>query len=142
MKDSYIVSSDKKQLNIDVIHHFLCFHSYWAKGITKEIVQKSIDHSALCFGVYKVSDDQLEQIGFARVISDLSTFAYLADVFILPDYRGIGLSKKLIKNIIEHPELNHIRRAMLATKDAHQLYEKFGFKQISDTNLFMELKKN
>lgn len=138
-----MISSDKEQLDIEVIHNFLCFNSYWAKGISKEIVQKSIDNSALCFGVYKKSKSSQirEQIGFARVISDLATFAYIADVFILPDHRGIGLSKKLIQTIIEHPELTDIRRAMLATKDAHKLYEKFGFREISDTNLFMELKK-
>nr|WP_273848169.1 GNAT family N-acetyltransferase [Halalkalibacter alkalisediminis] len=142
-KDIFIISSNKKQLDIEVIYNFLCFHSYWAKGIPKTLVQKSIDNSTLCFGVYKESicGQIRKQVGFARVISDLSTFAYIADVFILPDYRGLGLSKRLIKKLIEHPELTEIRRAMLATKDAHSLYEKFGFKDINNTNLFMELKK-
>ena len=143
MIDNYVITSDKGQLDIGVIHHFLCFSSYWAKGISKEVVKKSIDNSALCFGIYKKGEKSQagEQVGFARVISDLATFAYIADVFILPNHRGIGLSKKLIKTIIEHPELIHIRRAMLATEDAHKLYEKFGFKEINDPNLFMELKR-
>lgn len=143
MSDSYVILTDKEKLDMEVIHNFLCFHSYWAKGISREIVEKSIEHSALCFGVYKKNKmgEISEQVGFARVISDLSTFAYIADVFILPEYRKKGLAKKLIKTIVEHPDLADIRRAMLATKDAHQLYRKFGFKEISDVNLFMELPK-
>lgn len=143
MKDRYVISSDKDLLDITVIHHFLCYHSYWGKGRSREIVQKSVDNSALCFGVYKKNEygQITEQIGFARVISDLTTFAYIADVFILPDYRGMGLSKKLLTTIVEHPELANVNRMMLATKDAHKLYEKFGFMKIHDTDLFMELKK-
>ncbi len=143
MNDSYVILSDKAKLDIEIIHNFLCYNSYWAKGISKEIVEKSIVYSALCFGVYKKNKSgQLgEQIGFARVISDLSTFAYIADVFILPNHRKKGLSKKLIKTIVEHPDLKYIRRAMLATKDAHNLYSKFGFKEIANINLFMELNK-
>ncbi len=128
------ISSDKSKLDIAVIHNYLHNESYWAKNIPLEIVERSIENS-LCFGVY----DDLKQVGFARVMSDCATFAYLADVFILPEYRGKGLSKKLMEYIKSYPSLQGLRRWMLATADAHELYRKYGFTDLANPISFMEL---
>jgi len=120
----YLISTDKSRLDLAEIHSFLTT-SYWAAGIPMEVVKKSIEHS-LAFGVYK--GDQ--QVGFARVITDYATFAYLGDVFILEPFRGQGLSKWLMKVIIAHPELQGLRRWVLLTRDAHGLYEKVGFTEL------------
>ena len=133
---NYVISADQARLDVDAIYQYLSFESYWAKGRTKEQVQKSIENS-VCFGVYAEG----EQVGFARVITDCVTFAYLADVFILPDHRGNGLAKRLIETILSDPDLARIKRVLLATKDAHELYKHFGFKPIEDQQLFMERKK-
>ncbi len=129
----YVVSTEKSKLNVDVIHSFLT-NSYWAKGIPRETVERCIDNS-LCFGVYREND----QVGFARVISDFTVFAYLADVFILEEHRGKGLCKMLMKQIISHPQLQGLRRFVLATKDAHELYKQFGFKEITHPDRWMEI---
>jgi GNAT superfamily N-acetyltransferase len=131
---SYFISTDRSKLDIPLIHGYLANESYWGKGRTLEQVQTSIDNS-LCFGVYNGD----EQVGFARVITDYATFAYLADVFILAEHRRNGLSKKLIENIVAHPRLQGLRRWMLATHDAHTLYEKFGFRPISKVERWMEI---
>lgn len=128
-----LISTDKALLNTEVIYNFLN-SSYWAQGRSLQVIKKSIRNS-LCFGVYL--DGQ--QIGFARVISDYATFAYLADVFILEEYRGNGFSKKLLKHIISHPDLQNLKRWMLATRDAHNLYRKFGFTQLKNPERFMEI---
>lgn len=126
-KDDYLISTDPSKLNIEVIHKYLSQESYWAKDIPFETVKKSIEHS-LCFGLYH----QQEQIGFARLITDKATFAYLADVFVLKEYRGKGLSKFLMATIQSHPELQNLRRWLLATKDAHGLYELFGWTRFTE----------
>lgn len=137
INSNLLISTDKKLLQLDVIHAFLK-ESYWSKNIPIEIVKKGIENS-LCFGVYK----EHKQIGFARVISDYATFAYLADVFILEDYRGKGYSKELMKVIMNHEELQGLRRFMLCTKDAHELYKQFDFKKIDNPEGKMEIvKKN
>jgi GNAT superfamily N-acetyltransferase len=123
----FSISTDNQKLSVTLIHRFLSEESYWAKNIPLAVVQRSINHS-LCFGLYH----QGEQIGFARLITDKATFAYLADVFILPDYRGKGLSKWLLQNIHTHPELQGLRRWLLGTKDAHSLYAQFGWKAIPE----------
>ncbi|HEY6906975.1 MAG TPA: GNAT family N-acetyltransferase [Ignavibacteriaceae bacterium] len=128
-----LISTDKALLNTEVIYNFLN-SSYWAQGRTLQVIKKSIRNS-LCFGVFL--DGQ--QIGFARVISDYATFAYLADVFILEEYRGNGFSKKLLKYILSHPDLQNMKRWMLATRDAHNLYRKFGFTQLKNPERFMEI---
>ena len=120
-RGEYIISTDKRRLDLSVVHGFLT-SSYWAAGIPIEIVKKSIEHS-LSFGVYKGD----KQVGFARVITDYATFAYIGDVFILEDYRGQGLSKWLMQVIADHPELQGLRRWLLLTRDAHGLYKKTGF---------------
>ncbi|MDD8017804.1 MAG: GNAT family N-acetyltransferase [Bacteroidota bacterium] len=129
----YFVSTDKTKLDVDVIHQFLS-SSYWAKGIPRSVIKKSIEHS-LCFGVYH----DTRQVGFARVISDFTTFAYLADVFILETYRGKGLSKMLMKEIVAFPQLRGLRRFILATRDAHGLYKQFGFTEIKHPDRWMEI---
>jgi GNAT superfamily N-acetyltransferase len=115
-KDNFSISTDKSKLDISIIHDFLS-HSYWSENIPKEIIQKSIEGS-LCFGVYAGD----KQVGFARMVTDKATFAYLADVFIIEAYRGKGLSKWLIEIILSHPDLQGLRRILLATRDAHGLY--------------------
>lgn len=124
-----------------MIHNFLSKDSYWAQGISKEIVEKSIQNSALCFGIYKEEGNSQEQVGFARIVSDLASFAYLCDVFVLPDYRGLGFSKELLKIITNHPELQKVRRLMLATSDAHQLYSQYGFEPLDTPESFMQIRK-
>ncbi|MFT3681876.1 MAG: GNAT family N-acetyltransferase [Ferruginibacter sp.] len=133
-KDGFSISDDKLLLDIHVIHHYLSKESYWSKNIPLQVVQKSIDGS-VCFGIYEGN----KQIGFARVITDKASFGYLADVFILNAYRGKGLSKWLMKCILEHPELQNFRRWMLATKDAHGLYSQFGFKPLEQPERIMGL---
>lgn len=136
----FSISTNKKYLDVDLIHNFLNQEAYWSKGIPKETVIKSIENTTLCFGVYKgeIGNEGSEQVGFARVITDLATHAYLCDVFILPDYRKLGLSKWLMDVITNHSELEGVRRFMLATKDAHSLYKKYGFNQIENPELFMQ----
>ena len=114
----------------------MCRHSYWAAGIPEETVRRAIEGS-LCFGVYWGG----RQLGFARIISDYATFAYLADVFITPEFRGLGLSKALMAFIVEHPKLQGLRRWMLATADAHGLYEQFGFKALARPERIMEISR-
>src|SRR5450432_653874 len=130
--NEFAISTDQSRLQIDVVYNFLVT-SYWSTNIPRAIVERSIEHS-LCFGVYKSSD----QIGFARVVTDCATFGYIADVFILERYRGKGLSKWLMKTILDYPELQGFRRWMLATRDAHGLYQQFGFQTLADPARFLE----
>ncbi|GAB3899342.1 GNAT family N-acetyltransferase [Spirosoma agri] len=132
----YTISDDKTKLDLAVIHRFLSQEAYWCPNIPVDIVQRSIENS-LCFGVYLGE----EQVGFARVVSDLATFGYLADVFILPAHRGRGLSKKLVAFILAYPTLQGLRRMLLVTRDAHGLYEQFGFQPIDnpENTLFIKL---
>lgn len=133
-RQKYTISTDKNKLNMSVIYHFIA-NSYWAKGIPKSVMQKAIDNS-MCFGVYSANN---EQVGFARVVTDNATFAYLADVFIIPDLQGNGLSKLLVKTIVEHPDLQGLRRFLLATADAHGLYAQYGFKPIDNPAQLMQI---
>ncbi len=135
LPEGYSILTDKRKLQLEVIHGFLSV-SYWAKDIPIEIVKKSIENS-LCFGLYYKEN----QVGFARVISDHATFAYLGDVFILEEHRGNGLSKELMKEVFEHPQLQGLRRFCLGTRDAHKLYEQFGFYVIKKPELWMEIKQ-
>jgi GNAT superfamily N-acetyltransferase len=130
--NEFAISTDQSRLQIDVIYNFLVT-SYWSTNIPRAIVERSIEHS-LCFGVYNRS----HQIGFARVVTDCATFGYIADVFILEPYRGNGLSKWLMKTILDYPELQGFRRWMLATRDAHGLYQQFGFQTLADPARFLE----
>ena len=123
----YLISTDSSLLNVDVIHNYLTKESYWAMNIPREVVEKSISNS-LCFGLYEND----KQIGFARLVTDKATFAYLADVFILETHRGKGLAKWLMETIQSHPELQGLRRWMLGTRDAHALYEQFGWSVLDE----------
>jgi GNAT superfamily N-acetyltransferase len=129
----FTISTDRDLLQIDAIHEFLSERSYWANQRTKEQTLTAIKNS-LPFGVYKGKN----QIGFARVVTDYATFAYLGDVFIIEEFRGIGLSKWLMETIIGHPELQGFRRWVLATRDAHALYEKFEFTALKFPERWME----
>lgn len=133
--NQYEISTDRNRLDIALIHDFLG-SSYWAKGIPRAIVEKSTQNS-LCFGAYFGT----QQVGFARVISDFATFAYVADVFVVPEHRGRGVSKMIMKAIVEHPDFQGLRGILLATRDAHGLYAQFGFKPLSHPENFMSLKK-
>lgn len=124
---AYSVSSDIEKLDLDVIHAFLT-ESYWAKGIPKAVVEKSIQNS-VCFGVY---DAEGKQVAFARAVTDKATFAYLADVFVLEAHRGQGISKMMLDAYVAHPDLQGLRRHMLATSDAHGLYKKYGLNQLAN----------
>lgn len=132
-KGEFEISTDPAQIDLHTVHDFLT-NSYWAKGIPVETVQRSIAN-ALCFGIYLEG----RQVGFARVVSDRATFAYLADVFVLEPYRGRGLSKWLMECILSHPDLQGLRRWMLATRDAHALYRQYGFTHLKAPDRWMEI---
>jgi len=126
------ISTDAARIDVTLVHRFLT-DSYWAKGIPLPVVERSIRNS-LCFGVYHRN----QQVGFARVVTDRSTFAYLADVFVLPEFRGRGLSKWMMRCFLAHPDVQGLRRWSLATRDAHKLYEQFGFRPLAAPELWME----
>jgi len=129
----FIISTNRNRLQINAIHKFLSEESYWAKERTREQTETAIKNS-LPFGVYRKGN----QIGFARIVTDYATFAYLGDVYILEEFRGQGLSKWLLETIINHPDLQNFRRWILATKDAHALYEKFDFAALKFPERWME----
>ncbi|MCB0668581.1 MAG: GNAT family N-acetyltransferase [Saprospiraceae bacterium] len=133
----FLISTDKDKLNQDLIWDFLSNHSYWARGCSRRTVEKSIQNS-LCFGVYL---HNYNQVGFARVVTDYATFGSIMDVFILNDFRGQGLAKLLLREIMAHPELTSLRRMGLNTRDAHNLYRKFGFADVSSPQNIMEILK-
>ncbi len=134
-RDGFLISTDPARLDVDAIHRFLSQDSYWAVGRSREAVQRSIECS-LCFGMFDV---QGKQAGFARVVTDFSTFGWLCDVFVLPAYRGHGLGKWLVQTIVEAPELEDVRRLLLATRDAHELYRAHGgFVGLASPDRWME----
>ncbi|MBC3788020.1 GNAT family N-acetyltransferase [Spirosoma utsteinense] len=135
MNGDYTIDTDKTRLDVPLIQQFLSQESYWAQNVPLDVVERSIANS-LCFGVYQGDN----QVGFARVITDQATFAYLSDVFILPEHRGRGLSKQLIETISNWPSLQGLRRWVLATRDAHTLYEQFGFTALDKPEIFMQRK--
>jgi N-acetylglutamate synthase-like GNAT family acetyltransferase len=133
LPEGYAISCDPSQLDLDIIHGFIS-QSYWAKSIPRPLLERSIQNS-FCWGVYHEG----KQVGFARVITDKATFAYLCDVFILSGHRGHGLSKALVAAIVAHSDLQGLRRWMLVTIDAHGLYEQFGFKTVGQPERHMEI---
>lgn len=136
-RDEFTISTDSARLDLGVIHDFLANRSYWVPGISFDSVKVSIEHS-LNFGLYHHG----KQIGFARLLTDYVRFAYLMDVFILEEYRGKGLGKWLMECVFNHPALQDVRRWMLATWDAHDLYAQYGFRPLARPDRFMEkLKK-
>ena len=132
-KGPFTISTDRERIDLDVVHGFLT-ECYWAKGIPRDIVARSIENS-LCFGVYTEG----KQIGFARVISDYATYAYIGDVFVLESFRGRGLGKWLMECIMQHPRLQGLRRWSLVTRDAHGVYARFGFEPLKKPQNYMEL---
>jgi GNAT superfamily N-acetyltransferase len=133
-RGEFLISTDRGRLDLDVIHSFLT-NCYWAKGIPRDVVARSIEHS-LCFGVY---DGSGAQVGFARVVSDFATVAYVGDVFVLESHRGRGLSKLMMECVMRHPALQNLRRWILLTRDAHGLYAQFGFTPVKSPERYMEL---
>jgi GNAT superfamily N-acetyltransferase len=129
----FLISTDNAKLDRNLLHDFLSNDSYWAQGRTLEVINRSVENS-LSFGIYQ--NDQ--QVGFGRVVTDYATFAWIADVFVIEEKRGLGLSKWLMEIIISHPELQGFRRWVLATKDAHELYRRFGFRPLKLPERWME----
>ena len=127
----YEISCDPTRIDISLVHDFLC-QSYWAEGRSRDVVERSIRNS-LCFGAYTVE----QQIAFARVITDRAVFAYLADVFVVPEFRGRGISKALMRAILDHPDLLNLRVFLLGTRDAHGLYAQFGFRPVQNPERLM-----
>jgi GNAT superfamily N-acetyltransferase len=147
-RSEFLISTDPARLDLDVIHGFLT-NCYWAKGIPREVVARSIEHS-LCFGVYDEGSERLPrlakearrgapQVGFARVVSDFATVAYLGDVFVIESHRGRGLSKWMMECVMQHPALQGLRRWILLTRDAHGLYAQSGFTRVKSPERYMEL---
>lgn len=132
-ENGYLVSTDPAKLDIGLVQEFLA-SSYWARSIPREVVEKAVEGS-LCFGVYGAG----RQVGFARVITDRATFAYLANVFIVESHRGRGLARLLLETIFAHPDLQGLRRLLLVTRDAHGLYEKFGFRPLESPARHLEI---
>ena len=137
----YFISTDKSLLEVDRIHAFLSNKAYWCLSIPKTVILSAINNS-LCFGVFDNHDGNLLQIGFARIVTDKATFAWLCDVYVEETYREQGLATWLMKCVMNHPELQNLRRICLATKDAHGLYQKFGFEVTTTPGNWMEIKDN
>lgn len=133
VRGEYTISTDRSRLDVELIHRYLSEASYWAKGRPREVVERSIEYS-LAFGIYLGE----RQVGFARVITDYATFAWIADVFVVEEFRGQGLGKWLSEVMIAHPDLQGFRRWALATKDAHELYRQVGFQELQRAERWME----
>ena len=135
LRGDFVISTDQDRIDVDAVHRFLCDDSYWAAAVPVDVVRRSIQNS-LCFGVY-LGD---QQVGFARVITDYATFAYIADVYVVTEYRRQGLAKWLMNVIREHPELQGLRRWLLVTRDAHGLYSGAGFRALENPDRWMEIR--
>lgn len=133
MNEAYEITTDPARFDVAAIHDFLA-NSYWSPGLPREVLDRAIAHS-LCFGLLCEG----RQVGFARMVTDRATFAYLADVYVLEAHRGKGLAQRMVETILAHPDLQGLRRMMLATRDAHGLYERFGFRPLAAPQRFMEL---
>ena len=130
--DRYTISTDRSRLDVDLVHRFLSEEAYWAKGRTREQVERSIENS-VCYGAYAGD----EQVGFARAVTDKATFAWLADVFVLPEHRGAGIGRKLVEAALADPDLADVYRWFLGTADAHGLYRRYGFEGLRESGRFM-----
>ena len=130
---AFEISTDRTRLDVALVHEFLRT-SYWAEGRSRSVVERSIEHS-LCFGMYHLG----RQVAFARVVSDRAVFAYLMDVFVIPEFRGRGISKALMRAVLDHPDLQNLRLFLLRTRDAHGLYERFGFRPLADPESLMAI---
>ena len=139
MVERFVVSSERERLQVDRIHRFLSTEAYWCLGIRKETVIEAVANS-INFGVYDRSTKPERQVAFARVVTDGATFAWICDVFVEKEARGHALGKRLVQSILDHPRLQGLRRVCLATKDAHALYQKYGFKVTETPQNWMEIK--
>jgi GNAT superfamily N-acetyltransferase len=135
--EGYVADDDPGRLDLDVIHGFLRT-AYWSTGIPRDVVARSVEGS-LCLGVYSTDG---QQVGFARAVTDRATFAWIADVFVLPSHRGHGLGRFVVSTLLDHPELQGLRRTMLATADAHELYRSYGFADLPDPSWFLAVSKD
>jgi GNAT superfamily N-acetyltransferase len=133
MTSDYELSTDRARMDLDAIHAFLS-RAYWSPGVPREVVERAIAGS-LCFGVFLHG----EQVAFARVVTDRATFGYLADVYVLEAHRGRGLSRRMMDAVVAHPDLQGLRRLLLATRDAHGLYARYGFRPLAAPERFMEV---
>jgi GNAT superfamily N-acetyltransferase len=133
-RDSLVITDDRARIDRDVVHRYLRDDSYWSQGVPRDVVDRSIDNS-LCLSLF----DGADQIGFARLITDRSTFSFLADVFVLPSHRGRGLARWLVQTVLDHPDLEGQRRILLGTDDAHGLYAQLGFTPLAQTERFMDI---
>ena len=131
---AYLISTDRARLDLDAIYTYLSFESYWARGRARDQIVRGVDNS-LPFGVYHGTD----QVGFARIVTDYATFAWLADVYVLPEHRGQGLGKALVETVVAHPDVRDLPRVLLATADAHGLYEQYGFTPLHRDERFMAI---
>lgn len=129
----FVISTDPTRLDVERVFHYLAYESYWANGRTRAMIERSIAHS-LAFGIYK----DRQQVGFCRVVTDYATFAWLCDVFVLEPFRGLGLSKWMMEIVTLHPELQGVRRWMLGTKDAQELYRQYGFTELNPDIRWMQ----
>lgn len=141
VQGSFVLTTDKSKLQIKRVHRFLSQEAQWSIGIPIAVVEKAVEHS-LCFGLFDKSKSDDLQIGFARVVGDKATFAWLCDVYIEKEYRGQGLAKWLMDCLMNHSDLQGLRRICLATKDAHKLYEKYGFEITNSPGNWLEIKNN
>lgn len=130
----YVLSTDPARVDRAMVHRYLSEDSYWAAGRSREISDRAIDHSHLVVGAYTADG---EQVGFARMVTDLATWAWLCDVFVLPDHQGEGLGTAMVQTIVEHPDVVDVKRQFLATADAHELYAKFGYRPLADPTRWM-----
>lgn len=128
------IDTERGRLDMDLVYRFLHDEAYWSKGISRRLVEASVEHS-LCFGAFAGG----AQVGFARVVTDSSTFAYVADVFVVPAFRGRGVATKLMRAVLEHPAVAGVRRVMLATSDAHELYRRLGFGAVRSPERWMAI---
>src|SRR5215469_15997251 len=135
-KDDYEIDDDPERVDLDVVHDFLA-GSYWAEGVPRDVVARSLPNS-LVLGLYHDG----RQVGFTRVVTDRATFAWVADVFVLPGHRGRGLAHWMMETMLAHPDLAGLRRIMLATSDAHQVYADCGFTPLADPARYMEIKRS
>ncbi len=133
--DGIEISTDPDRIDTDLVHDFLSRQTDWAAGIARGTLERSI-HNSLVFGAYTLEG---QQVGFARTITDCATFAHIADMFVLPQWRRLGLGKRLIEAILTHPKLQDMRQWSLATRDRHGLYARYGFTPLAEPELFMEL---
>ena len=131
----YMISTDPARVDVGAVHRYMSEQSYWAQGRPFDVQRRAIEHSALVVGAYTMAG---EQVGFARMVTDLATWAWLCDVYVMPEHRGGGLGTVMVRTIVEHPDVVDVRWQFLATRDAHELYAKFGFRALDDPARWMQ----